>query len=136
MVRLDDPFHKSHIPSKEWPVEVTDEFVEWWGGLAVGERESVASHIGLLRRFGPNLPFPYTSAVRGPRKTALRELRLRHGRRRLRVLYAFDPRRVAVLLLGGDKTGRKDWYGAAVPKAERLFANHLAQLRREGLVNG
>jgi hypothetical protein len=48
------------------------------------------------------------------------------------VLYAFDPRRIGLLLLGGDKTGDDRWYDAVVPKAESLYADHLAALKREG----
>lgn len=47
------------------------------------------------------------------------------------MLYAFDPRRVALLLLGGDKTGDEGWYERMVPIAERLFAGHLADLKKK-----
>jgi hypothetical protein len=50
------------------------------------------------------------------------------------VLYAFDPRRVAVLLLGGDKTGDDQWYDEFVPAADRLYDAHLESLKREGLI--
>jgi hypothetical protein len=50
------------------------------------------------------------------------------------VLYAFDPRRVAILLIGGDKTGNDRWYEAFVPVADRLYDEHLTTLRREGLI--
>lgn len=136
MASIDNQFHKSHIPHEDWSVEVTDEFVAWWDSLTADEQESVAAHVGLLERLGPDLPFPYSSAIAGTKRVALRELRIRHRRRHVRVLYAFDPRRVALLLLGGDKTGRGDWYRTSVPRAERLFFDHLAALRREGWLNG
>lgn len=51
----------------------------------------------------------------------------------LRILFAFDPRRMAILLLGGDKTNRwQEWYRVNVPRADRLYDEHLATLRREG----
>jgi hypothetical protein len=54
----------------------------------------------------------------------------------LRVLFAFDPRRTAILLLGGNKTGRwAEWYLSAVPRADDLYDEHLAELRREGSAN-
>src|ERR1035438_2003619 len=60
----------------------------------------------------------------------LKELGPRGGH--LRVLFAFDPRRVAILLLGGDKSGRwQAWYAETIPEAERLYSEHLAQLREE-----
>jgi hypothetical protein len=50
------------------------------------------------------------------------------------VLYAFDPRRVAILLIGGDKTGHDRWYEQFVPVADRLYDRHLETLKREGLI--
>ena len=66
----------------------------------------------------------------------MRELRTQHDGRPLRTLYAFDPRRAAILLLGGDKKGADRWYEINVPVADRLYDEHLAQLRREGLLDG
>jgi hypothetical protein len=63
----------------------------------------------------------------------MRELRIQHQGRPYRVLYALDPRRVALLLLGGDKTGDNRWYARFVPVADRLYDNHLEMLRQEGL---
>jgi hypothetical protein len=54
----------------------------------------------------------------------------------LRTLHAFDPRRSAILLIGGDKTGDDRWYEENVPLADRLYDAHLEQLRREGLIDG
>lgn len=51
------------------------------------------------------------------------------------MLYAFDPRRCAILLIGGDKTGDDRWYESFVPIADRLYDEHLAGLRKEGLNN-
>lgn len=66
----------------------------------------------------------------------MRELRTQEGGRPLRTLYAFDPRRSAILLIGGDKTGDKRWYDVYVPIADRLYDEHLQQLRQEGLIDG
>lgn len=64
------------------------------------------------------------------------ELRTQHGGRLLRTFYAFDPRRMAILLIGGDKTGDDRWYEVHVPVADRLYDEHLEQLRREGEIDG
>jgi hypothetical protein len=64
----------------------------------------------------------------------MRELRVQHQGRPYRVLYAFDPRRAAILLLGGDKTGDNRWYEENVPKADALYDEHLRQLEQEGLI--
>ncbi len=72
--------------------------------------------------------------VEQSRHAHMRELRIQHRGRPYRVLYAFDPRRAAILLLGGDKTGNDRWYQEQVPVADRLYDEHLKQLEREGLV--
>lgn len=64
----------------------------------------------------------------------MRELRIQHGGRPYRVLYAFDPRRAAILLLGGDKTGQDRWYEQFVPTADGLYDEHLETLKKEGLL--
>lgn len=61
---------------------------------------------------------------------------MQHGGRPYRVLYAFDPRRCALLLLGGDKTGQDRWYEVHVPVAEKLYDEHLETLRKEGRNDG
>ena len=63
----------------------------------------------------------------------MRELRIQHEGRPYRVLYAFDPRRAAILLLGGDKTGNDRWYDEHVPIADTLYDEYLRELKREGL---
>jgi len=64
----------------------------------------------------------------------MRELRVQHAGRPYRLLFAFDPRRCAILLLGGDKTGNDRWYDENVPIADRLYDVHLELLRKEGLI--
>jgi hypothetical protein len=64
----------------------------------------------------------------------MRELRVQHQGRPYRVLYAFDPRRAAILLIGGDKTGNERWYDEFIPVADRLYDAHLVTLKREGLI--
>jgi hypothetical protein len=64
----------------------------------------------------------------------MRELRTQHDGRPYRTLYAFDPRRAAILLIAGDKTGQDRWYEENVPKADKLYDDHLATLEKEGLI--
>jgi hypothetical protein len=117
-----------------WEVEYTDEFGEWWADLDDAERESVGSYVGLLEERGPQLDYPYSSGIETSRHGHMRELRVQHRGRPYRVLYAFDPRRVALLLIGGDKTGDDRWYETFVPVADRLYDEHLVALEREGLL--
>lgn len=118
----------------EWEVEYTDEFEAWWDGLSEAEQEDVAAYVTLLEKKGPTLPFPYSSDVRGARHSHMRELRVQHRGRPYRVLYAFDPRRAAILLIGGDKTGDERWYEVNVPLADKIYDRHVAALKKEGLI--
>lgn len=115
----------------EWEVEQTDVFEQWWGGLTEAARESVAASVGLLKNLGPQLGHPHSSQVKSSRHGGMRELRVQHRGRPLRVLYAFDPRRTALLLIGGDKKGDDRWYRVFVPQADQLFAEHLKSLNGE-----
>jgi hypothetical protein len=64
----------------------------------------------------------------------MRELRVQHAGRPYRVLYAFDPRRMAILLIGGDKTGNDRWYEENVPRADNIYEAYIRELRKEGLI--
>jgi hypothetical protein len=119
-----------------WEVEYTDEFGQWWAGLTQDEQASLAASVGLLEERGPALGFPHSSGINGSKHGHMRELRTQHDGRPLRTLYAFDPRRSAILLIGGDKTGDERWYDTHVPLADRLYDEHLKQLRKEGLIDG
>jgi len=115
-----------------WDVEYTDEFGDWWDGLCEAEQESVAATVGLLEAKGPTLPFPYSSAIKSSKHNHMRELRVQHAGEPYRVLYAFDPRRAALLLIGGNKAGDDRWYEKFVPIADRLYDEHLRALAKEG----
>ena len=93
----------------------------------------MAASVSLLEEHGPNLGFPHSSSIKGSEHSHMRELRTQHQGRPFRTLYAFDPRRNAILLIGGDKSGNDRWYEVHVPLADRLYEGHLRQLREEGL---
>ncbi len=117
-------------------VEYTDEFENWWNQLNADEQETVDAYVVMLEEFGVGLGHPYSSDIRGSRATKLRELRPQHRGRPFRVLYAFDPHRMAILLIGGDKTGNNRWYEQFVPIAERIYQQHLEELEIEGGIDG
>ena len=129
-------FHRCYIPSVEYEVEFTDEFEDWWDGLTEEEQDSVAARVELLERHGPNLGRPLADVVRSSRHPNMKELRIQHAGKPYRVLFAFDPARRAILLVGGDKTGNDRWYEEFVPVADRLFDEHLAALKREEQTDG
>lgn len=114
-----------------WVVEYTDAFGEWWEQLDVGRQEAVAFAVRLLEERGPQLGYPYSSRIQQSEHAHMRELRVQHAGQPHRILYAFDPRRVALLLYGGEKTGDERWYDKSVPVADRLYQEHLDALERE-----
>ncbi|HKV84021.1 MAG TPA: type II toxin-antitoxin system RelE/ParE family toxin [Ktedonobacterales bacterium] len=118
-----------------WSVEGTDEFAAWYATLALEQQDALAARIELLERYGPNLKRPVVGEILSSRHAPhLKELRV-SAEGHLRVLFAFDPRRTAILLLGGDKTGRWDeWYRAAIPEADRQYDLYLEELRSEGII--
>ncbi len=91
----------------------------------------VATEVELLEQKGPQLPFPHSPGISGSKHTHMRELRIQHAGRPYRTLYAFDPRRMAILLLGGDKTGNDRWYDENIPLADKLYDEHLETLEKE-----
>ena len=115
----------------EYGVIFTEEFAEWWDGLDADEQDSVDRVVRLLQARGPDLRFPYSSGIQSSRYGHMRELRIQHEGRPYRVLYAFDPKRQAVLLIGGEKTGNDRWYEVFVPIADRLYEDYLAEMEQD-----
>jgi hypothetical protein len=119
-----------------WEVEFTDDFEGWWNSLSEIEQGKVDARVTLLMEHGPNLGYPFSSQVKGSRYPEMRELRAQAAGDPLRILYAFDPRRTAILLVAGDKTGDDRWYRTQVPIADGLFEAHLKELEKERHENG
>lgn len=111
-----------------WDVEYTDDFENWWNGLSEVEQVELDRKVRLLQEFGPTLPRPHADVIAQSRHANMKELRGKVEQRQLRVLYAFDSRRTAILLIGGDKTGDPGWYDRYVPLADALFDRHLHEL--------
>ena len=114
-----------------WDVEFTSQFESWWNSLSDDEQVEISAKVELLQESGPTLPRPHADVISTSRHANMKELRAKVEDRHLRVLYAFDPRRTALLLLGGDKTGDPKWYDKFVPIADDLFDQHLRQLERK-----
>jgi hypothetical protein len=114
-----------------WEVEFSDEFGQWWEGLNADEQKSVDFTVSLLQEVGPTLRMPHSSGIEMSRHAHMRELRIQHEGRPYRVLYAFDPRRTAILLIGGDKTGNNRWYEEHVPRADAIYDQYLRELENE-----
>jgi hypothetical protein len=112
----------------ECEIVYTDEFGKWWDELTIEEQESIYHDVEILRARGVDLRYPRCSGVTSSRHPHMRELRIQHQGRPYRVLYAFDPSRKAVLLVGGDKTGSDRWYSTYVPIADRVYDEYLNDL--------
>ena len=114
-------------------VRASDEFTEWWKTLDPNTQESILVVMQLLEIQGPLLPSPYSSGIHDSRHSHMRELRIQHKGNPFRVLYAFDPLRAAILLIGGKKTGKdKRWYKEYVRKADKIYDAHLLELKEKG----
>jgi hypothetical protein len=118
-----------------WEVEYTDGFEAWWSHLSEEQQEALHDRVTLLAENGPNLKRPVVGEIRSSRHRNMKEL-IVSAAGSLRVLFTFDPRRHAILLLGGDKSGNWEaWYATAVPEADELYDQHLQELRDEGLLD-
>jgi hypothetical protein len=117
-----------------WDVEFTDEFRDWWDSLNEAEQDAVSRGVDKLELLGPALGRPAVDTIKGSRHPNMKELRTQHAGRPLRTFFAFDPRRTAILLIGGDKTGDTRFYERIVPQADDLYDRYLEELRKEGLI--
>lgn len=117
---------------QEWKVDVVETFEEWWDGLTENEQIEISAVVKLLRQMGPTLGFPYSFGIEGAKYSHMRELRIQFKGKPYRILYAFDPKRTAMLLVGGNKTGKDRWYKKHVPIADKLFREHLKTLDKKG----
>ena len=117
-----------------YEVEYTDEFGIWLNSISDSDQDRVAENVGRLVQYGWLLDHPYSSKVFSSRHSHMRELRVQSGGNSIRVFYAFDPRRTAILLIGGNKTDDKRFYREYTPIADHLYDQHLNELRREGLI--
>ena len=122
------------IISRVWRVEFTDEFGAWFDSLSEQEQVAVNADVLLLERTGPSLGRPHADTLNGSRHPNMKELRTQAGGKPLRSFFAFDPRRSAILLIGGDNTGDKRFYDRMLPIADDLYDVYLRELKEEGLL--
>ncbi|GAT70164.1 DNA-binding protein [Planomonospora sphaerica] len=114
-----------------WTVKVTDEYADWFSTLIKEDLDSaiqVAQAVAALREEGPTLGRPLVDRLKGSSLHHLKELRPgSRGRSEIRIIFAFDPTRAALLLLGGDKAGNWDrWYKENIPLAIQLYIDYTS----------
>jgi hypothetical protein len=117
--------------SPRWNVELTPEAEAWYMALEDHDANRIAAAFDELGQRGPALGRPFVDSIKGSRHHNMKELRSIGGH--LRALFAFDPRRHAIVLLGGDKSGDwQGWYRRSVPVADKTYERHLRSLGEEG----
>jgi hypothetical protein len=115
----------------EWDVFLDEEFDAWLQTLEEGLQDEIFAAIELLRRLGPNLHRPRVDTIKGSSFSNMKELRIQYRRDPWRILFAFDPARNAILLVGGNKGANKRWYDENIPIADRRFRRHLDRLKED-----
>ncbi len=117
-----------------WTVSFHPDFESEFANFDENVADELLAYAGLLEKFGPNLKRPHADTLAGSKHKNLKELRFVVEKHEWRVAYAFDPRREAILLVGGDKTGTNEgrFYKALITKAEARYDDHLAGLEENG----
>lgn len=114
-----------------WRIDKTREAGEWILNLDEESREAILARLIVLSEIGPSLGRPYVDSVYGSKHNNMKELRIKTNKNIYRVFFAFDPRRTAVLIIGGDKRGVKRFYGNMLKKADALYDLHLKKLEKD-----
>jgi hypothetical protein len=120
-------------PGMPWIVLMSAEVDAWLEGLDEGSQDAVAADVRVLEEIGPQLGRPYVDTLADSRHPNLKELRTHYGHHQYRIAFAFDPKRQAILLLGGDKTGanQRRFYKTLIAEADAILDRHLAQLAKQ-----
>ena len=114
----------------EWDVQFDDDFVVWFEALKEELQNEIIALANLLRQHGPQLGRPYVDTIADSAFTNMKELRVQFRGDPWRILFAFDPNRAAILLVGGNKRGDKRWYKKNLPIADERFRRHLQRLQQ------
>ena len=122
-----------HTSAMAWSVEVADEFEPEFATLAPEVQEEIAALVRLLQQFGPTLGRPHCDTLKGSRHSNMKELRFSAADGVWRVAFAFDPKRRAILLVAGDKSGTSEarFYKTLIRGADQRFARHLKELKEK-----
>ncbi len=113
-----------------WEVATTDEFDGWFAGLGEAAQVEVIAKVELLKLLGPQLGRPHADTLNDSKHSNMKELRADTRDQVLRIAFAFDPDRSAILLLGGNKSGgsQKRFYKQLIARADALYDEHLKKL--------
>lgn len=120
-----------YIPCMEWQVLSDEEFVAWFEKQPIGLQDEILIYRNLLKQYGPMLSRPRVDSVKGSKFPNMKELRIQWKGQPWRILFAFDPKRRSILLLGGNKQGDKRWYQKNIPIADARFEKHLKRMEKD-----
>lgn len=110
--------------ASNWTIIHTTEFHEWCESLNPRSARSVNRKLELLRIYGSSLGRPHVDHIKGSKHPNLKELRI-SGDSAVRIFFCFDSRRQAVLLTGGHKSARRDWYKQMIHQADQIMDKHV-----------
>ena len=116
---------------KAWTIIYRSPYRAWFGKCGEELQNEILAHLEVLKTVGPNLGRPRVDHIKGSAHQNMKELRVQFKGDPVRILFAFDPDRRAVLLLGGTKTGDDRWYRKHVPLADQDFTLHLQEMQQE-----
>ena len=116
-----------------WTVEIGDEFEPEFDDLHEDVRNEILALSKVLQQYGPQLGRPRVDTLNGSKHANMKELRFDAADGVWRVAFAFDPKRTAILLVAGDKSGvsEKKFYKALIVKADARFDAHLARVKEK-----
>ena len=122
-----------HIRYVKWEVDLHDELVPEYGELRKDVQDELLAHMEVLEQFGPQLGRPRVDTLNGSRHSNMKELRFDAADGVWRFAFAFDPKRRAIILCGGDKSGgsEKRFYRQLIDKADDRFDAHLAVIKKQ-----
>jgi hypothetical protein len=117
--------------SMEWNIMFDPDFKIWFYQQEQGFQDEAFAVLGVLEEFGPKLGRPRVDTLEGSDFQNMKELRIQYKGEPWRILFAFDPKRQAILLVGGNKTGNKRWYKENIPIADNRYKKYLEILKEE-----
>ena len=120
--------YNAYSESGSWEIFIHPLVKQWLDLLARSEYQKVVIALKALQEQGPYLGRPFVDQVKNSRFKNMKELRPRG--KHLRLLFAFDPNRTAIILVAGDKTNNwKNWYEQNIPIADQRFSEHLRNIK-------
>ena len=114
----------------KWEVLSDEAFALWFEKQPAGLQDTILAHRNLLECYGPSLSRPRVDSIKGSKFPNMKELRIQWRGEPWRILFAFDPKRRSILLVGGSKQGDKRWYDKNIPIADARFEKHLKSMEQ------